>query len=655
MTIDEIRQRYLQFFTKRRHAKVPSAPLVPENDPTTLFVSSGMQPLLPHFLGVPHPQGKRIVNIQKCLRTQDIDKVGDTRHSTFFEMLGNWSFGDYFKKEQLNWFFEFLTSELGLEPERLYVTVFEGDKDVQGDRESAAIWQEIFRKVGLEAKEVDKASEKGMQEGRIFYYGVSKNWWSRTGEPKDMPIGEPGGPDSEVFFDFGEELRIHENSEFKKQVCHVNCDCGRFFELGNSVFIMYRKNEDGRFEELPEKNIDFGGGLERLAAATQDQPDIFQTKDFLPLIEKIASLTAKKYDTEENKRAMRIVVDHIRAATFIIADGVVPSNKDRGAVLRRLISRTMSNASQVLRVEDGLIKSVAFKIADFYKDIYPELFEKKGEILSVFDEEEVRFRRSIRRGLKELEREKKWGPEKVWAKNLAIYSVNLDDFQKQVGYTSLPSVAAGTVAFNLGTSYGLPVEYSKPLLEEWIKVEREFEKTIDYFSGLHKNLSRKGVEKRFAGGLADYKPETVRLHTAAHLLHAALRQTLGGDVWQKGQNITSERLRFDFSYVRKLREEQIKKIEEIVNEKIRENLAVWYEEMSQSQARERGAIGLFGEKYPERVKVYFISSSKKNKPFSVEYCGGPHVGQTGEIGGIKIVKEKSVGAKVRRLYLKLKE
>ncbi len=616
----EVRRKFIEFYKARGHVVVPSASLVPENDPTTLFTSSGMQPLVPYLLGQPHPLGTRIVDSQKCFRAQDIDEVGDNRHTTFFEMLGNWSFGDYFKKEQLPWIWEFLTKELGLDPKRLYVSVFEGNASVPKDTESIEIWKELFRKEGIEAKE--GVGVGGLDEKRIFTYPASKNWWSRAGEPDKMPAGEPGGPDSEVFFDFGPGYGFHERSNDRARPCHPNCDCGRFLEIANSVFMQYRKREDGSLEELPKKNVDFGGGLDRLVAATEDEPDIFRTDLFAPVIGKLEELSGKRYqkdqgDQKEEReiKAMRIVADHMKAAVMMMADGVIPANKLQGYVLRRLIRRAILYGKKLdmgNKGNWGNMGSLVEPVATIYKEAYPQVWEKRAEIEQLLIQEIGRFGKTLERGLREVEK--------------------------------VP-VVDGKTAFFLYESYGFPWEMTA-------EIARERKQHIDYAQfekafREHQELSRTAAKGMFKGGLADRSEATTKLHTATHLLHAALRTILGDHVQQKGSNITAERLRFDFSHPAKIpREgkEGLEGIERLVNEKIKENLPVSYEVMTYDEAIKAGALAFFGERYPEKVKVYTMGS------FSREICGGPHVTSTGLLGRFKIIKEESAGSGVRRIY-----
>ncbi len=622
MTAKELRQKYLDFFKSKEHTIIPSASLIPENDSTTLFTSSGMQPLVPYLLGEKHPGGKRLVDIQKSFRSEDIEEVGDSRHDTFFEMIGNWSLGDYFKEEQLNWIYSFLIDELKIDPNRLYATVFCGDDSIGigRDTESVEILKKIFAKYDIEAKDIDSAEKNGMQGGRIFYYDAKKNWWSRSGLPADMPIGEPGGPDSEIFYDLGADLHKHENSVFKDQPCHLNCDCGRFIEIGNNVFMEFRKTADG-FEKLQQKNVDFGGGLERIAMALQGTDNVFETDLFLHIINKIEFLTGKKY--RENKVAFEIIADHIKAATFIMGDdkGIAPSNTDQGYIVRRLIRRAIRYGNHLgikddtwyLAKDESWTKEVAKIIIHDYKDEYPELDRNANFIIENLKEEEAKFRKTLERGLREFEKIKG--------------NIN------------------GKTAFDLYQSYGFPIE----MTEEIVK-SKNMKVDVDGFKTeleKHQELSRTASAGKFKGGLADAGEETVKLHTAAHLLLTALRKVLGDHVTQKGSNITAERLRFDFAQPEKMTAEQIAEVEKLVNEAIEKKLPVKFEEMSLDEARKYGAMGVFESKYGERVKVYIIGEG--DDIFSKEICGGPHVENTGILGKFRIVKEESSSAGVRRI------
>ena len=580
MTPNEVRAKYLEFFGARGHAILPSAPLVPENDPTTLFTGSGMQPLVPYLLGAPHPAGSRLANSQKCFRSMDIEEVGDNRHTTFFEMLGNWSLGDYFKKEQLGYFFEFLTKEIGIPKEKLWITCFEGDPSLNlpKDTESAEIWKSL-----------------GMPDSHIKFYGSSKNWWSRAGAPENMPAGEPGGPDSEVFYDFG----TSHDTKFGAE-CHPNCDCGRFLEIGNSVFMQYIKNADlprgkagGTFGLLPKQNVDFGGGLERIAAASINNPDVFATEAFTPLIKKLEDASGKTY--EKDKRSFRIVADHLRAAGFLIADGVLPGNVERGYVVRRLIRR-------------------AVRYADTLGVPHGQLGDLTG--IAEIGEEETRFRKTLERGMKELAR-----------------------------FTASGSLSAAD-AFQLFTTYGFPIE----LIAEEAGLRGIKQIDFEGFKELlkeHQNLSRAGSEQKFKGGLADTSEKTTRLHTAHHLLLRALQQVLGAGVHQRGSNITQERLRIDFIHGEKMTAEQKAEVERIVNEKIKEDLPVVRTEMALAEAEKLHAEHEFGAKYPERVSVYSVGPL--DSAYSIEFCGGPHVQHTGELGVFKIQKEEAAAQGIRRI------
>lgn len=578
MTSGEIREKFIKFFEKRGHVQIDPSPLVLEGDPTTLFTSSGMQQLVPYLTGKSHPKGKRLVDSQPCFRTVDIEEVGNTRHLTFFEMLGNWSLGDYFKEEQLTWFWQFLTEELSLPKKRLYVAVFEGTKDVPKDEESVRIWQRL-----------------GVPEERIFYYGVKENWWSKSGTPDEMPPGEIGGPDSEVFFEF---TQVKHDPKFGKK-CHPNCECGRFLEIGNSVFIQYKKKEDGSLEELPQKNVDFGGGLERLTAAVNNNPDVFQIDLFKQIIRKIEEISGKFY--KENGESMRVIADHIRASAALISNNVVPSNKLQGYVLRRLIRRSAVRMGKL----KGKLEKTNLNLG------------QKGKVAQVIEEEVEKFERTLEKGLREVEKIKKMDGKK---------------------------------AFNLYQTYGFPLEVTIELLaDKGQRIKKdEFEKEFEK----HQELSRTASVGMFRGGLADASEEVVKLHTATHLLHAALRKVLGEDLQQKGSNITKERLRFDFTHPAKLTEEEIKKVEDYINGQIKKDLPVSDETKTLKEALDEGALAFFGDKYDEKVKVYTIGdpSGASGPPFSREVCGGPHVSHTGEIGRVKIIKQEKIGSGVIRIY-----
>lgn len=602
MTHSQVRKKFIEFYksSPRNHKEIPSSSLVPENDPTSLFTSSGMQPIIAYLLGEKHPLGTRLVNSQKCFRSQDIDEIGDNRHTTFFEMLGNWSLGDYFKKEQLLWIFEFITKELGLNPKQLYVTVFEGNKSVLKDMESVVIWQEIFKSVGIDA-----------QEGtRIFKYPAKKNWWSRSGEPENMPAGEPGGPDSEVFFDFGEDLKFHEQSTYKNQKCHPNCDCGRFMEIANSVFMQYQKHADKTLKELPQKNVDFGGGLERMVAASNNNPDIFQTDLFSQIIKTIEGVTAKSYSDTNNQSVMRIIADHLKAATFLIADGVVPSNKTQGYVLRRLIRRAAVKLHELNKVKhESDFEVICKSIIETYKETGYFTGKNLKTIVEEIGSEMFKFAKTIDKGMKEVEK---------------ISQID------------------GKIAFDLYQTYGFPLEITAEIFsQKGQKINRsQFESEFNK----HQNLSRIAAKGMFKGGLADHSIATTNLHTATHLVQQALRDVLGNHVRQKGSNITVERLRFDFSHSTRLTDKQIKQVENLVNQQIKKNLAVTMKIEDLNAAINEGALTVPEVKYPEKVKVYSVGN------YSKEVCGGPHVSFTGTLGSFKIIKEEAISSNIRRIY-----
>ncbi len=624
MSSGEIRKKFLSFFKERGHAIVPSSSLLPEGDTTTLFIGSGMQPLLQYFLGKPHPEGKRIANSQKSFRAEDIEEVGDNRHTTFFEMLGNWSFGDYFKGEQLPWLFEFLTMVIGLDPQLLYVTVFAGDNknSIPKDEESAAIWKKLFKGKGIEAKDVmfgteEQAAAAGMGGGRIFYYG-KKNWWSRTGAPDTMPVREPGGPDSEVFYEFTE---VRHDTRYGAH-CHPNCDCGRFMEIGNSVFMEYRKTENGTFEKLPTQNVDFGGGLERIEAASNNDPDIFHINIFRAMA-KVISFS--KTDDRAILLKQRVILDHIRASVFLVADGVSPSNKGQGYILRRLLRRSMVHA-QFLGLPDGWFTKLVNAVGKFYGDVYGEILINTLSINRVLHEEYERFKRIIEEGMKEF---------------------------KQMG------AIKGADVFRLHQSFGFPFELTRELARErGIEISKDdFDKEFKK----HQEISRAGKETKFGGhglylktGEVTVKDKSelekvTRLHTATHLMHAGLRAVLGPEVRQNGSDITVERTRFDFNFPRKVMPEELEKVESWVNEAIKKDLTVELKETTYEEAIKERALGFFRQKYPERVKVYTMYNEKTGEVYSKELCGGPHVTHTGEVGEFKISKEEAVGSGVRRI------
>ncbi|MBU4217134.1 alanine--tRNA ligase [Candidatus Parcubacteria bacterium] len=622
MKANELRQKYLDFFKSKGHTIIPSESLIPQNDPTTLFTSSGMQPLVPYLMGEKHPMGTKLTNSQKSFRSEDIEEVGDNRHNTFFEMLGNWSLGDYFKQEQIPWMFEFLIDVVGLDPARLYTTVYRGNEEIgiERDMESVNLWKKLFKDKGIEAIDIDFAEDKGMQGGRIFYYGDKKNWWSRSGIPAKMPIGEIGGPDSEMFYDLGADLKKHENSQWKDEPCHVNCDCGRFIEIGNNVFMEFRKTENG-FEKLPQRNVDFGGGLERILMAAEGKDNIFETDLFVNILNKLTELTnGKTY--KENMHAFEVISDHLKAATFIMGDnkGIAPANTDQGYIVRRLIRRAIRYGMQIGINKNDWAKEIAQIVISDYGDTFIELERNKNFILAEMSKEEEKFSKTLENGLKEF---KKW----------------------TMTTSSAIGIIPGKVAFDLFTTYGFPIEMT-------VEMAKELHKQVDLISfeeelKKHQDLSRTASAGMFKGGLADQGEETKKLHTAAHLLLAALRKVLGNHVVQRGSNITAERLRFDFSHPDKMTDEQKQAVEKLVNEAIEATLPVSVEEITLDDAKAKGAMGVFESKYGEMVKVYAVGEGTDR--FSYEICGGPHINNTSELGKFKIQKEESSSSGVRRI------
>lgn len=595
MTTDELRSLFLEFFRENQHAIISSASVIPENDPTVLFTTAGMHPLVPYLLGEKHPAGRRLANSQKCVRTGDIDEVGDNRHLTFFEMLGNWSLGDYFKKESIPWSFEFLTSPrwLNIEPRRIYVTVFEGDADAPHDVESTMLWQEVFKTRGIDAKPNE----------RIFAYDKSKNWWGPAG------AAGPCGPDTEIFYDTGAP-----HDPAFGALCHPNCDCGRFIEIWNNVFMEFSKTPDGRFEPLAQRNVDTGMGLERTLVALGGLQTVFQIDTFQALLTTIGALCNKTYgDREEDDRLMRVLADHVRTAAFILGDphAVTPSNVDQGYILRRLIRRAVRYGRQ-LGVTGSFTAKIAHEVVRLFGKAYPELEKNLGRIVGELNAEEDKFSRTLQNGLREAER-----------------------VRIEIGNTlEIP----GDTAFYLYESFGFPKELTEEVLGR--KVD---DASWNAAMKAHQDLSRQGAEKKFKGGLSDHSWISTRYHTATHLLHKALRDVLGTHVEQRGSNITAERMRFDFSQPQKMTAEQIKKVEDLVNDAIARDLPVHYEEMKVDEARARGAIGLFEDRYGDKIKVYSVGY------FSSEICGGPHVGHTAQIGRFRIVKEEASSAGIRRI------
>lgn len=597
----ELRKVFNTFWKSNKHVEVPPIPLVPQNDPTTLFTGSGMQQLVPNLLGEPHPLGTRLYNIQRSFRSQDIEEIGDNRHTTMFEMMGNWSLGDYFKREQLEWFHHYLTQLLGFSAEQLHVTVFGGTKDVPRDTESADVWKKL-----------------GFPEDHIHYY-IDKNWWSRAGSYENMPAGELGGPDSEVFFDFGAQHKIHENSSFAHESCHPNCDCGRFVEIGNSVFIQYQKTEQG-LQELPKKNVDFGGGIERQLVALSGNPDIFLIDLHKPALDVLSSITGADYTHDQSRTAMRVVVDHMKAATFLMWDGVRPSNKEQGYVLRRLLRRS---ALKLRNLRGSLPPATdVYEICNAFFGVYDGIYfdSKTHDLVKTIVEDEMkRFGQTLEKGLKEV------------AKIDAI---------------------DGKKAFDLYQTFGFPLEVTEEMFREkgqsidHVQFKHEFDK--------HKEQSRSASAGKFKGGLADHSDQVLKYHTATHLLHQALFDVMGGDIRQEGSNITAERLRFDFYSPVKPTEEQLKEVEKTINEKITAALPMRFKLMPKDEALKIGARAFFREKYPDQVKVYYIGGEddKPETAYSREFCGGPHVATTKEIGNHSIYKFETIGSNLYRIYSK---
>ncbi len=626
MTSREIRRLYIKSFINNHHKLIKRSSLVPpNNDATTLFVSSGMQPLVPYLLGESHPEGNRLVDIQTCLRAQDIDEVGDNRHTTFFEMLGNWSLGDYFKSDQLSWFFGFLVDQVGLDVNRLYVTCFMGDEinQIPRDQESVQIWQKLFKSKNIDHKVVTIGSTKngykvGMQQGRIFYYDHTKNWWCRSGGINEMPINEPGGPDSEVFYEF--DFIEHDLSY--GQHCHPNCDCGRFVEIGNSVFMEYLKTKQG-FKLLPKRNVDFGGGLERLVAASLNTNDIFKIDLFWPIINQLEILSQKKYSSHQE--SMRVIADHLKAAVFLANDGIVPSNKTQGYVMRRLIRRAIRYGFD-LGIENNFLSQVINIIIGIYQQDYLDLVNNQLKIEEVLLKEEKIFRQTLRKGLKEFDK-------------IVNTKLKLD----------------GLDVFKLYDTYGFPYEL---VIEESFKrdivVDKNWRLDFNTLMSDQKNRSRTASKGVFKGGLAGHEDIHKKYHTATHLMYQALRMVLGDHVVQHGSNITDERLRFDFSHPDKLTVEEIKQIEKIVNDQIKADLEVSYQEVPIKVAlNELKALGAFNDRYDSIVKVYSMTPKGQSKPFSREICGGPHVAHTNLLAengySFKIIKEESSSAGIRRI------
>jgi alanyl-tRNA synthetase len=586
MNAKELRVKYHRFFEAHGHARLPSAPLLPENDPTALFISAGMQPLVPFLLGEAHPLGKRLVNVQKCIRTQDIEEVGDLTHLTFFEMLGNWSLGDYFKEESLSWSYEFLTRELGLDPRRLAVTVFAGDPDAPRDDLSAGIWRRL-----------------GIPQDRIFFLLKEDNWWG--------PVGQAGpcGPDSEIFFDTGRP---------DHPGCRPGCACGKWFEIWNNVFMEYNKLPGGGYEKLRQRNVDTGMGVDRTIAVLQGHDDIFRIETVFPLVERLQEMTGRDY--AGNPRPFRVIADHLRAATFAITDGASPSNVEAGYVVRRMIRRAVRFGRE-LGIRENFGAVFSGEVVKLLGGVYPELERAHPRLMEEIDREETKFKRTLKRGLREYHK--------------------VEERVRATGEAAIPAKEA----FNLFETFGFPLALTAELAGEGgLGVD---EAGFEALFQAHRQVSRRSMQGKFRGGLADQSAENTRLHTATHLLHQALRSVLGPEVRQMGSNITPERLRFDFSYPQALTPEQIEQVEAIVNRQIARDLPVSMEIMALDRALAEGALAFFGEKYGDQVKVYAIGD------FSKEVCGGPHVTRTGELGRFRILKQEAVGQGVRRVRARL--
>lgn len=584
MDAQQMRETYVNFFKERGHAYIRSAPLIPENDPTVLFTTAGMHPLVPYLLGEKHPAGNRLTDFQKCVRTGDIDEVGDASHLTFFEMLGNWSLGDYFKKESIGWSYEFLTSVLGMDPDHLAVTAFEGEGDIPRDDETADIWK-----------------SHGIRDDQIYFYGKEDNWWGPAGQTG------PCGPDTEIFFDDGRPKCGPK--------CGPSCHCGKFTEIWNNVFMQYFKDADGKFTPLKQKNVDTGMGLERILRILNGKETVYDTPLFTGIIGKLEELSGKKYGVDsEDTKAFRIVSDHLRAATFILGDGVTPAKIGQGYILRRLIRRASRYMSK-LGIEDACMQSIAEVVVSEYSKAYPELERNKDFIYTNISAEEEKFRKTLTKGLRR--------------------------FNEMVAENGDKKVLDGEMVFRLYDTFGFPVELTKELAaEKGLEVDMDdFDKRFK----THQDNSRAGADQQFKGGLADHAVETTKLHTATHLLNAALKKVISPDIQQKGSNITAERLRFDFNLDRKCTPEELAEVEKIVNDAIKAAIPVVCEEMTYEEAKARNAVGVFADKYGEMVKVYTIGD------VSCEICGGPHVSNTSELQGFKIKKEESSAAGVRRI------
>ena len=626
METNEIRKKFLEFQAKLGHKEIKPAPLVLENDPTTLFTGSGMQPLLPYLLGKEHPDGTRLCDSQPCVRMQDVDEVGDPRHTTVFEMLGNWSLGDYFKEEQIRSFFKFLTEVIGLDPSKIYVTCFIGNEKygIPKDTEAAEIWQKVFKEAGVEAKiaeigTAEAGDKRGIKPGeRIFYYDDHENWWSRGGGCDSTPIGDPCGPDSEVFYDFGEDKQ----DVAKYGLSHPASDGARFMEIGNSVFMQYRRLEDGTFEELKNKNVDFGGGLERIAAAAIGSFDVFQISLMKPIIEKLEKISGKAY--ENNTDEMRVIADHIRGAYLLAAQGLVPSNKAQGYAMRRLLRRAILRALD-LGISSNFLSEIVPVVAENYTDLPDHILTHREVALDVLLREEATFRKTLNKGLKELNKLVR-NTKKINGKDI----------------------------FKLQDTYGFPMELSvEECYRQGIELSKDYLKEFEAALKEQRERSQTASKGMFKGGLEDHGEQTIKYHTACHLLLAALQKLVDSSICQRGSNINAERVRFDFQCDHKLTPEEKQAVEKQVNEWIEADLPVVFDEYDKTYARNTlKAHGEFWDKYPEKLKVYTIGDF--DHPVSREVCGGPHVERTGTLGKFHIVKEESSSAGVRRIKAVLK-
>ena len=600
-TSESLREMYLNFFKEKGHKVIPSASLIPENDPTVLFTTAGMHPLVPSLLGEKHPAGTRLTDVQKCVRTGDIDDVGDERHCTFFEMLGNWSLGDYFKKEMIPWSYEFLTGEnyLNIPSDKIAVTVFGGDETLPKDDEAAALWENA-----------------GVKKENIYFMPRENNWWGPAG------LTGPCGTDTEMFI-----IRKPKCSP----ACNPDCNCGAFLEIWNDVFMRFNKQADGSYTELSQKNVDTGMGLERALCVLTGKSSVYETDLFEDAIQEISALTGKQYDeNEETTRAFRVLLDHTRTATFMIGDekGIVPSNTDQGYILRRIIRRAVRFGRKI-DLPEGSLAKISATFIEKYKKVYPELEVNREKIFEELVKEETKFNKTLQQGLKEFEK--------------CINGIERKNaFMSQKDPAYIPEKAInGKQAFHLYDTYGFPVEITDEMAKE-----RGYTVDLDGYKAAfeeHQSKSKAGSEQKFACGLADHKETTTRLHTATHLLHAALKKVCSPDVNQKGSNITEERLRFDFNLPQPMTPEQIKAVEELVNEQIKADIPVVCKEISLEEAKAEGFTVLFESKYGERVKTYTIGE------FSKEICGGPHAERTGELGKFRIVKEQSCGSGLRRI------